>query len=364
LTELLESYITHIGCANPPYKINQELALKSMINTINPDKDLERKLNVLYKQSSINDRYTVLSEFTNNNKLEFNSQSEEGFSTSQRMQIFEKEALPLALKAVEDFSVDYEPEHITHLVTFSCTGMYAPGLDIDLVKSLKLKQNTQRFSINFMGCYAGLTALKLADSLVKADPNSKVLVVGVEICTIHFQTEKKEDFLISNAIFADGASACIVQAKPKKGANLRNDLFHCDLISEGENDMAWHIRDFGFEMKLSSYIPKLLNGKIGALIDSLLKNLPKGTDIDRYAVHPGGRKILDNIKESLDIDAIKLNESYSTLKNYGNMSSVTIFFVLKEILKNPNTKESEKILCMAFGPGLTLESGLLTSIYV
>ncbi len=220
--------------------------------------------------------------------------------------------------------------------------MYAPGLDIDLVRHLGLNSGVQRFGVNFMGCYAGITVMKLADTIAKSNPNAKILVVGVEICSIHFQKGIEDDFLLSNAIFADGAAAFVVQSKPVKGWNLKNEIFHCDLIPEGLDDMAWYIRDSGFEMKLSSYIPSLLNGNLQKLIDKLHADLDNDTTIDHYAIHPGGRKILEVVAPILKIESSALSASYNILRDYGNMSSVTVIFVLKELLSRLNKENNQQ----------------------
>ncbi|QNL23045.1 type III polyketide synthase [Hyphobacterium sp. CCMP332] len=360
-----ESYITHIGCANPEHAISQEDAFKFMVATLKADKVLERKLSVLYRQTQIDKRYTVVSSFTRDKNFHFNKKENKLFSTSERMQIYEKEALILAEKSVHDLKIDFPVKEITHLITFSCTGMYAPGLDIDLVRHMGLSPNIQRFNVNFMGCYAGLTVLKLADSIVKSDPKAKVLMVGVEICSIHFQKDLDEDFLLSNALFADGSAACIVQSQPMKGKNIKNESFYCELITEGLSDMAWHIRDFGFEMKLSSYIPKLLNGSMDQLLDQLEKDMGKESSVDHFAIHPGGRAILDTLSKKIGKKNNALQHSYDILRDYGNMSSVTVIFVLKRLMESlDNSNNKEKILSMAFGPGLTMESALLEFAYV
>lgn len=362
---LSESYITHIGCANPEYGIEQSDALKFMVNTLDADKELERKLSVLYRQTKIDKRYTVVSSFTRDGNFHFNKKQNNLFSTSERMKIYEKEALILAEKSIHDLNINFPVKEITHLITFSCTGMYAPGLDIDLVRHMGLSPNIQRFSVNFMGCYAGLTVLKLADSILKGNPNAKVLMVGVEICSIHFQKELEDDFLLSNALFADGSAACIVQAKPIEGKNLKNESFFCELITEGLSDMAWHIRDFGFEMKLSSYIPKLLNGSMDQLLEQLKKDMGEHKAIEHFAIHPGGRAILDTLANKIDRKKTALQYSYDILREYGNMSSVTVIFVLKKLMENLNENNNgESVLSMAFGPGLTMESALLEFEYV
>lgn len=337
-----------------------------MSETLQADDQLRRKLKVLYRQTEIDTRYSVVSSFKERGHFHLAEDGRDLFSTAERMKIYEKEAVRLAEKSVANLNLRFPPEELTHLITFSCTGMYAPGLDIDLVGNLGLKSNIQRFSINFMGCYAGLTVLKLADSIVRADPHAKVLAVGVEICSIHFQKALEDDFLLSNALFGDGAASFIVESAPREGQNILNHAFQCELITEGSNDMAWHIRDFGFEMRLSSFVPKLINGSMNSLLNDLFKDLNISTkDIRQYAIHPGGRKILDTLTDTLQLKQSDLDASYSVLRQFGNMSSVTVLFVLRELLrKMDQSNDGDSILSMAFGPGLTMESALVYYKYV
>jgi len=239
--------------------------------------------------------------------------------------------------------------------------MYAPGLDIDLVKSLNLSSSVNRLCINFMGCYAAFNAIKLADSFCAADPKAKVLIVCTELCSIHFQKEFTEDNLLANALFADGAAALLIEGEPRRGVNLKPVSFFCDLAPEGEQDMAWTVGDLGFEMKLSAYVPEIIKNGIAKLTSNLLAQISQQlTDVSYYAIHPGGKKILEVIEQELDLSKADNRAAYEVLKNYGNMSSPTVLFVLNEISKNlTNTDDGKKILSFAFGPGLTLESMVL-----
>jgi alpha-pyrone synthase len=240
--------------------------------------------------------------------------------------------------------------------------MYAPGLDIELVQALGLNRSVQRTCINFMGCYAAMNALKLADAFCQADAGARVLIVCAELCTLHFQKSASKDDLVSNALFGDGAAAVLVQAQPAtSGPSLALEAFHCGLQPEGAPDMAWHINDFGFEMTLSSYVPSLIQQGIRQLTDELLARLPvELADIQHFAIHPGGRKILETIETELDLTRYDNRFAYGVLRDYGNMSSATVLFVLRDLLRTLTPAQAgDAVLSFAFGPGLTLEALLL-----
>lgn len=338
-----------------------------MVRAMQLNEEDARKLRSLYRVTGIETRYSVLSDYGKKEGFDFYSNTEtlEPFpSTKQRLEVYRKHSLELSVQAIENCLSKvsgFDKKSITHLIVVSCTGMYAPGLDIDLVKSLGLSSSVQRLCINFMGCYAAFNGLKLADTYCKADPDAHVLVVCTELCSIHFQKSNTEDNMLANALFADGSAALLVESSPRKGLNLKPVGFYCDLASDSERDMAWTVGDLGFEMRLSSYVPDVIRGGIKKLTHSLLTSLAKNqNDVTYYAIHPGGKKILEAIESELGLTKEQNKHAYHVLKNYGNMSSPTVLFVLNELSKNLNGVDSGKtILSFAFGPGLTLESMLL-----
>ena len=360
------AYITHIGTATPQHEIPQEHAAEFMVRSLRLDSKASRRLKAVYRATRISKRYSVLSDYQDYPSTSFYPQTEdlEPFpSTQQRMAAYEQYAEPLCIQAIKNaFPTSFDFQQITHLITVSCTGMYAPGLDIGLIQSLQLNPRVHRTNINFMGCYASFNALKTAQAICLAFPKAKALIIGVELCSLHFQKKLDDDQLLANAIFADGAAAALVQNEPTNTYNLKLDQFYCDLISEGEQDMAWRVGDVGFEMRLSSYIPHLLSANLEEIIQRAcqLFEVPLHA-ISQFAIHPGGRAILDGIARALELEKNDLKHSYEVLENYGNMSSVTILFVLQQLLQQAQASErGNKILSMAFGPGLTLESGLMT----
>jgi predicted naringenin-chalcone synthase len=282
-------------------------------------------------------------------------------STGSRNKRYQAAARPLFREAGESAlkASGVLPENITHVITVSCTGFYAPGPEFHLVKDLNLRPETQRFHLGFMGCFAFFPALKLASQIVAAKPSSKVLIVCLELCTLHLQMKPDQDVLLSGCVFADGAGSCIVSGEQPAGAHFELKGMHGHIAPEGEADMAWTIGDEGFDMVLSSYIPDIIAANIGSIVDQTLKNSSvKRDEISYWAIHPGGRSILDKAEKSLSLSQDALAIPRAVLDAYGNMSSATILFVLKSFLENA-TKEGN-VYAMAFGPGLTIESALLT----
>lgn len=353
----MPAYIHAIGTAVPAYQISQSQSLAFMQRALHLS-DLDfRKIRALYRLGRIQKRYSVLEDYVTEADFEFypNKQDQDFPSTSQRMAVYEKEALPLALKAVA--ALQMPVSDVTHLITFSCTGMYAPGLDIDILENLGLSSHTHRICINFMGCYAAFNALKTATAF--CEMGAKVLLVGVELCTLHLQKSLLEDHLVSAALFADGAAAVLLSGQ-KQSNSLEIKDFYCELIGQGKKDMAWRIADSGFDMRLSSYIPTLLENNM----DVFVKNFSEKTHfshIDHWAIHAGGRKILEASQKALGLSLEDLAFSHQVLENYGNMSSVTVLFVLQKLWEN-GLESGQKIVGMAFGPGLTVESALLESV--
>ncbi|WP_460672051.1 type III polyketide synthase [Larkinella ripae] len=365
----MDSYITAIGTAVPSYGFSQLQIASFMAEALRFDERNRRKLQALYRLTRIDRRHSVLPDYgASAGQYTFfpNTPDLEPFPTvGQRMVRYRAEALPLALAAVQDLASHRKPAvQPTHLITVSCTGMYAPGLDIDLIEALQLPTTIHRTAINFMGCYGAFNALKTADAFVRADPAACVLIVCLELCTLHFQKKPDEDQLLSNALFADGAAAVLVEAQPDRQKPLpafRMRTFFCDLLPDGKKDMGWIINDHGFEMTLTSEVPTVIQQGIGKALSRLLEHSGLAIEaITYYAMHPGGRKILEVIEQQLGIDPHENRFAYDVLRQYGNMSSATVLFVLKEIQNHLRTDSGAgNILSCAFGPGLTLESMIL-----
>lgn len=355
------SYISSIATAVPKYKYKQTELLGFLQNLSALDNDEKRKLKILYDNSGINYRYSVLEDYgLSINERSFFPQSTdlEPFpSLEKRMEIFLNESPKLSICAIQKCMEGKAlPKEITHLITVSCTGLSAPGLDIQLVQDLGLNLNIERTSINFMGCYAAIHGIKLADYICKSDNNAKVLVVCVELCSLHFQKVKNMDNITSNLLFGDGAAAILVVGNTKAKHALKINGFYSHIEMSGKADMAWQLSSKGFLMTLSAYIPSLIeNGFKNFVSQALGKYQLEENQIDYWAIHPGGRKIIDVIQKELALKPAQIASSYQVLSDFGNMSSPTILFVIKNILDS-GIKSGDKIIGAAFGPGLTMET--------
>lgn len=365
----MRSIISAIGTSNPSNKFSQEQIFEFMKDAHELDDANARRLYKLYQVSGIEHRYSVLNDFgaSKGNYEFFGNQA--GLApfptTSQRGEIFQKTAINLCLSAIDECLSKlktFDVKEITHVITVSCTGMYAPGLDIEIVESLGLKPSVERICINFMGCYGAFNALKVADYICKGQPKANVLIVDVELCTLHFQKENTLDNWLANSLFADGASAMLVQNESfAKEMVFEIDTFYTEIVTEARNEMAWKIGDHGYQMQLTSKVSKQIESGIKSVAEKLLEKAELTfDDIETYAIHPGGRKILEVCDEVFNLSGGKLEASYNVLKNYGNMSSTTVVFVLDELSRKASASQSGKnILSFAFGPGLTFESMIL-----
>jgi predicted naringenin-chalcone synthase len=355
------SYINQIGLGSPPYLHNQSKIAKFMAQSMALNEKDTRILSLMYAKGGVSQRYSAIPDYDLDLNLKERllypeTENLEPFpNIEKRMEIYFDASLKLAVSAIENLKTKVAIEEITHLITVSCTGLSAPGLDIQLVEALNLNLEINRTSINFMGCYAAIHALKQADTICRADANAKVLVVCVELCTLHFQKENTEDNLLANLLFADGAAAVLISNDVN---GLEINQFYSKLAFKGYNDMAWRVSSSGFLMTLTSYIPQIIETEIEAILESAIGG--KEGEITHFAIHPGGKKIVESIQKALKLPNEKVEDSLEVLKNYGNMSSPTVLFVLERILNK--SKSNEKIFSVAFGPGLTMESLILTKI--
>ena len=353
----MNSSIVSIGLSNPGTPIPQAEISRFMQVAHQLDTQERRKLDFLYRKSGIDSRHSVLDDFQKEEVSDFtffpkNKELNPFPGTAARMQVFEEKGPELAEQAVRSalLQAEVEANSLTHLILISCTGMVAPGLELDLMRRLDIPSSVERYCIHFMGCYAAFTGLRLADQLVKANPKARVLVVSVELCTLHFQKEYTEDNLLANSLFGDGAAAALVM-QSEKGLQIKN--YFSEVLWEGEKDMAWKIGDFGFEMRLSQYIPSLLNQGIRRLRD-LFEAKFNFSKVRHVAIHPGGKQILIQVQEAFGLSPEVNRHALEVLRTCGNMSSASILFVLERMLQDSSIQGD--ILALGFGPGLTLET--------
>ena len=365
-----EVYLQAIGTAVPPYGIRQLKHAELIAGANGLSRNEKILLQRIYQRSGISNRYSVLKEFglpSSPDNLIFQPEPEVVTTkVSSRMDLFDQYASPLITEAANSCLAkcqDNTKEKISHLITFTCTGLSAPGLDQQLAVALDLNRSIERTCINFMGCYAAVNAMKYAFHIVQSRPEAVVLVAGVELCTLHYRRHTSTEHLVSNALFADGAAACIIS---NQNVSLTKPLFqfnsfHAEFFPDGDQSMVWKIGDHTFDLRLDAFIPSLIEKGIKQMMDSALEKagVTKTQEL-KYAIHPGGIKILEACENALQLSHQDLNVSYDILRDYGNMSSVTILFVLENVAAM--VQRSSKVFACAFGPGLTMESITLTRI--
>ena len=354
--------ITSIATGVPEYKHPQEGLFSFADKVYSKDETDTRKLKFLYRHSGIDYRYSVAPDFTRDERSFFpDNDALEPFPTiEQRMQLYNKNASVLSVKTIEDcIKNNIDKNSITHLITVSCTGMSAPGLDLQIMEAMDLPHNIVRTSVNFMGCYAAVHAMKLADAFCNGGEEANVIIVCTELCTIHFQKEISADNITASLLFGDGCAVALVQNNASK-KGLRIESFFSDVSFKGKKDMAWELSSTGFLMTLTGYIPDLIKADFEGLVEKALNKAGKNkNDITHWCIHPGGKKILETISQSMKLEEGALQYSFDVLKDYGNMSSPTILFVLKKILDELQAEKSDTastIFGAAFGPGLTMET--------
>jgi predicted naringenin-chalcone synthase len=341
------TWIHRIDSLLPDFSFTQEEASAKMQEWSRDERE-RRLVRAIYRSSGIERRHAVIRNYDGDTPDSFFRAGPDGSlrgpGTAARNAIFASESRRLSVvlaRKVLDNCPGIGAGDVTHVITVSCTGFYNPGPDYYIVRDLGMSLGTQRYHLGFMGCYAAFPALRMAAQFCEADPGAVVLVQCLELCSLHVQLNGTEDTILANSLFSDGAAAAIVSARePTPGRSAyRIDGFRNTLVPDGEQDMAWRIGDHGFDIALSSF-----------------------ADVDLWAIHPGGKSILDQVQRSLSLRPEQVRESREVLRKYGNMSSVSILFVLAEILERRAEVGEEKVCAVAFGPGLTVEMALLAAL--
>lgn len=354
--------ILGLGTAVPPDRVNQDDALAMSAELICEDPRQQRLMRIMFRKSGVTNRHTVLPWKTGYawKQGQETSRSGRGPSTGQRMQIYSDQAAPLARRAssaaLEDAGLD--PREITHLITVSCTGFDAPGVDIDLIRTLGLPPTTERIHVGYMGCHATINGLRAARGLAACDPDARILLCAVELCSLHYRLTWDDEGMVGNALFADGAAAVVCAASESKGPALWNvpSTGSC-LIPDSENEMSWRIGDHGFEMRLTGQVPVLIEEHLQKWMADWLDGLGETIDsVGTWAVHPGGPRILDAVENAINLPRKACAVSREVLDQFGNMSSPTVLFILDRLRRRD---AALPIVMLGFGPGLMAEIALL-----
>lgn len=355
-------FLASIGTANPSHRITSsdaaEIAQKFACET--PAQ--QRLFHTLYRRCGVVTRHSVVlerSEGALDTRQSFFGPDEP--TTRDRMLRYEAEAGPLAVsaarRALDDAAI--APARVTHLVTVSCTGFYAPGCDATLIRALELPRDVARTHVGFMGCHGALNGLRVARGFVGADPAAVVLVCAVELCSLHHQYGWDADKIVANALFADGAAATVAVSgeTPARPDSYRVIASGSTLIEDSDDAMSWRVGNQGFAMTLSPRVPDLIGQHLRPWIESWLARHGLGLDsVASWAVHPGGPRILSAVGETLDLEPSRLQVSQGVLTELGNMSSPTILFILDRLRR---AGAGRPCVALAFGPGLAVEATLL-----
>lgn len=358
---MTQAYINRIATAVPDDDVHQ--AFVDFAEDMLEDPRVRPVFQRMAQRSGIEHRFSVLTPAIHMQDerpcTEFRVNAHEFYTrgsfpdTARRMEIFERMAPGLARKALDRLALDpLERASITHVLVTCCTGLYAPGLDFDILDHLGLDTGVERTVIGFMGCYAAINGLKQARHIVRSEPAANVLMLNLELCTLHMQETQDLEQVLSFLVFGDGCSAALISAIPE---GFAMDSFRSVLIPETRDLITWRIRGVGFDMMLSGKVPGAIGNALKAIGCDLFGKLCV-KDISLWGVHPGGKSVLDAVERGLALPVNALAASREVLDHYGNMSSATVMFVMERLMQK--ARPGDKGCAMSFGPGLTAETML------
>lgn len=356
----MHSSILGLATATPTHTLTQARSLELMVEMFPEHRKI---LQNLYLNSGIDQRHMIMDDF-NKERAQWDFWGASFPKTiptmTERNQLYKREAPLLAReaahKAINAWGGD--PASLTHIISVSCTGAVIPGIEFKLIHALGLKRTIYRLGINFMGCFGAFKGLQVANAFAQADPKNRILVVCTELCSLHFQTDPTSDNMLASSIFGDGAAAVIVGSTPHANEKPLWELIkHASFGLENSLDqMAWEASDHGYLIKLSGFVPLTLAKHIQSFATPLVESLTTA-DLCDWAIHPGGKAILQVIEKKLHLDSSQTRSSWKTLAENGNMSSATFLFVLENLMHQ--SEQKTWTVGLGFGPGLSMEGILL-----
>ncbi len=352
---MAEAHLNRIATALPRHEVHDPFRRFAGRQIV--DDKTRRAFARLFDRAHIHNRFSVLEVNAEASGTVDDFYRTDRFpSTGERMVRFEAEAPALAEAACDALGLEQEGPRITHLILATCTGFVAPGIDHGLMRRYGMPGSTERTVVGFMGCQAAINALKLARQAVRTDPHARVLVVNLELCSLHLQPSSEVEQLLCFLLFADGCSAALVTAEEH---GMRLDGFHAAVVPEARDQITWRIGDGGFDMTLSGFVPLTLARALPDQAAAILAG--HATDAyDLWAVHPGGRSVLDAVMHGLSLPQDALDVSRSVLRDFGNMSSATVMFVLQRMMAT--ARAGQRGCALAFGPGLSAETMRFTCV--
>ena len=352
--------ILSIGKGLPSYSLSQSEIASRISDLLQLSDEEAWMIEKIYKNSAISKRYSALPDISNpRTRFSPNSQGLRLVGMTERNAAYKKEAPLLAEKSAIEALKNWNrsPKDITHIISVSCTGAITPGIEFIVADKLKLNPRISLLGINFMGCYGVFKALKVAAKIAKDNPANRILLISTELCTLHFKPKGDIESIVIQSLFADGFAAVIVGMEPTSNETVLFDLLDeaSMIISGSMEDMTWDAGDEGFDMTLSQRVPKLIGENISPFIKQLAGDSPCQTL--EWAIHPGGKAILETIEKTLVLDRSLTASSWNVLNQYGNLSSATILYVLEDIYQRADARKN--VISIGFGPGLTVEGLLL-----
>ncbi|GIP53784.1 type III polyketide synthase [Paenibacillus vini] len=358
--------ITGIGTALPPYRMDQADTARRIVDALSNNPDSGRWARRIFKQCGVESRYTCEPDLLLEASVcRYLPQEDSSMvpSTAERMAVYKRESVPLATTAARAALADakMDPVQITHLITVSCTGQFLPGIDAALIRELGLVPSVMRIPLTFIGCAAGMKAICLSKQLVSGDPKANVLIVCVELCTLHIQPSGDREALFGASFFGDGASACVIGASSSQHQHVYQlGDERSVLLPESADEMIWEIGNDGFDLYLSPNIPRLIGNHVPAEVAHLGGDEPP----ELWAIHPGGKGIIEALQSNYGLRDEQVAPSLGVLREIGNVSSATILFVLKKMREQLQEQGTERAsgLALAFGPGLTAEMIQITYV--
>jgi alpha-pyrone synthase len=362
--------ILGLGTAVPPTRVTQEEAAHIARRLCCRTPEQQTWLPLMYEHTGIHCRHLTFGQQVVEDVLHCTAHSQsvflpsgrdddQGPTTGQRLGVYAEEAGPLAVRAARQalHQSRLAAHDITHLVTISCTGMQAPGVDYDLIAGLALAPTVQRTHVGFMGCHGAINGMRVARAFSDSDPEARVLLCAVELCSLHYHYGWDPQKMIANALFADGAAA--LAGGPDRLAEeaaWRVTATGSCLIPDSRESMSWTIGDRGFEMTLSKRVPSLIREHLRPWLEGwLARHGLSRAGIGSWAIHPGGPRILEAIAQALELDDDQLAASRKVFSAHGNMSSPTVLFIVDHLRAK---RAPLPCVALAFGPGLIAESAL------
>ncbi|QDU88244.1 Alpha-pyrone synthesis polyketide synthase-like Pks18 [Pirellulimonas nuda] len=351
--------IAGVGSAVPAHTLSADTALEMVRRLCCETPKQARLAEMLYRRSGVDTRATCVPP---ESAYQWEA-APNGPTLAERMALYEQHAAPLAAQSATAAlqQADCPPSRVRYLVTVSCTGFEAPGVDLALVQSLGLSPGVERVNVGFMGCHGAINGLRVVRGLAAADPGAVILLVATELCSLHYAYGWDPERLVGNALFADGSAALVGAGRPaqpprQEACGWRLKATGSQVLPNSADLMKWRVRDHGFEMALSAELPGLVEKHLAGWLTGWLESQGHSlASIGSWAIHPGGPKILSAVERALGLPPAATGVSRDVLREHGNMSSATVLFLLARLRQ---TAAPGPTVMLGFGPGIVAEAAL------